>query len=75
MTAKARRQAYYTDCEHASQRQCHAVNTATLRNGERWQHRYYQWHLEINGTPTDDGPFASAREARAFRDGQLCVSG
>lgn len=68
MKVKVRRQEYFTDCEHANPRQCHALNTAMSRAGERWQHRYYRWHLEADGAPTDDGPFRSAREARAFRD-------
>jgi hypothetical protein len=69
MRLKVRKQTYYTDCEHANPRQCHAINTSASHTGEHWQHRYHQWHLEGQDGPTDDGPFRSAAEARAFRDG------
>lgn len=64
MKLKVRKQRYASTCDHANPRQCHAA-----LNGKQLVHWYFMWHLEgTDGNPTDDGPWYSAREARAFRD-------
>jgi len=53
---RIQRQTYWTDCDHPEPRRCHPIDG---------QHSYSMWHLvDPDGTPTDDGPWYSAAEAR-----------